>query len=107
MDLFEDIELGQQVKQLFDQIDIDWEGHLAQFTGDVVAHQIGSLMRKALQFKNQISESMRLNINEYLQEELSLIPSRNELEDFFKDIDELSVDLERLTAHVNQLMSSQ
>ena len=102
-----DIELGQQVKQLFDQIDIDWEGHLAQFTGDVVAHQIGSLMRKGLQFKNQISESMRLNINEYLQEELSLIPSRNELEDFFKDIDELSLDLERLTAHVNQLMSSQ
>ena len=40
-----DIELGQQVKKIFDEIDIDWEGHLAQFTGDVVAHQIGSIFR--------------------------------------------------------------
>jgi ubiquinone biosynthesis accessory factor UbiJ len=101
-----DIELGQQVKQLFDQIDIDWEGHLAQFTGDVVAHQIGSLVRKGIHFKNHINESMRLNISEYLQEELSLVPSRNELDDFFNDIDALSLDVERLTAHINQLMSS-
>lgn len=101
-----DIELGQQVKQLFDQLDIDWEGHLAQFTGDVVAHQIGSLVRKGIHFKNQLTESMRLNISEYLQEELSLVPSKNELDDFFNDIDELSLDVERLNAQINQLMSS-
>ncbi|MCK1850929.1 YihY/virulence factor BrkB family protein, partial [Legionella pneumophila] len=34
------------------EIDIDWEGHLAHFTGDVVAHQIGSFVRKGLEFKN-------------------------------------------------------
>ena len=42
-----DIELGQ-LKKLFDEMDIDWEGHLAHFTGDVVAHQIGSLVRKGI-----------------------------------------------------------
>ena len=36
-----DVELGQKVKELFDDIDIDWEGHLARFTGDVVAYQVG------------------------------------------------------------------
>ena len=41
-----DVELGQQVKTLFDEIDIDWEGHLARFTGDVVAFQVGSLFRQ-------------------------------------------------------------
>ena len=101
-----DIELGQQVKLLFDGVDIDWEGHLAQFTGDVVAHQIGSFMRKGIHFKNQLNESMRLNLNEYLQEELGLFPTRNELEDFFHDIDTLSVDVERLQAHIEQLKSS-
>src|SRR4051794_31957483 len=30
-----DVELGLEVKKLFDNLDIDWEGHLAQFTGDV------------------------------------------------------------------------
>lgn len=101
-----DVELGQEVKKLFDELDIDWEGHLAHFTGDVVAHQIGSFVRKGMNFKKQFDDSMRSNITEYLQEELRAVPSRNELEDFFNDIDELSLDLERLHAHINQLMTA-
>lgn len=100
-----DIEFGQQVKKLFDEMDIDWEGHLAHFTGDVVAYQIGSFIRKGIEIKNQFSTSMRQNITEFLQEELRVIPSRNELEDFFNDVDDLSLSVERLQAHVNQLMS--
>ena len=43
-----DIELGQQIKKIFDELDIDWEGHLAHFTGDVFAYQIGSFLRRGL-----------------------------------------------------------
>lgn len=100
-----DMELGQQVKKLFDELDIDWEGHLAQFTGDVVAHQIGSFVRKGLSFKKHLGQSIQQNMTEYLQEELRVTPSKNELEDFFADIDQLSLDAERLQAHVNQLIS--
>ncbi|HEI6754809.1 TPA: SCP2 sterol-binding domain-containing protein [Legionella pneumophila] len=100
-----DIELGQSVKKLFDEIDIDWEGHLAHFTGDVVAHQIGSFVRKGLEFKNQFSTSMQQNITEFLQEELRISPSRNELEDFFAEVDELMLSVDRLQAHINNLMS--
>ncbi|HAT2037257.1 TPA: hypothetical protein I8Z92_002721 [Legionella pneumophila] len=100
-----DIELGQSVKKLFDEIDIDWEEHLAHFTGDVVAHQIGSFVRKGLEFKNQFSTSMQQNITEFLQEELRICPSRNELEDFFAEVDELVLSVDRLQAHINNLMS--
>ncbi|AMP93824.1 ubiquinone biosynthesis accessory factor UbiJ [Legionella pneumophila] len=100
-----DIELGQNVKKLFDEIDIDWEGHLAHFTGDVVAHQIGSFVRKGLEFKNQFNTSMQQNITEFLQEELRIFPSRNELEDFFAEVDELVLSVDRLQAHINHLMS--
>jgi ubiquinone biosynthesis protein UbiJ len=100
-----DIELGQQVKKIFDELDLDWEGHLAHFTGDVVAFQIGSFMRKGLAFKSQLSESMCQNMTEFLQEELRIVPSRAELDDFFSDIDDLSLSVERLQAHVNQLMN--
>jgi ubiquinone biosynthesis protein UbiJ len=101
-----DIELGQKVKKLFDEMDIDWEGHLAHFTGDVVAHQIGSLIRKGIDFKNHFTGSMRQNMTEYLQEELRVFPSRNELDDFFHEIDELSLTVERLQARVSQLLGS-
>ena len=100
-----DIELGQQVKKLFDEMDIDWEGHLAHFTGDVVAHQIGSLVRKGMNFTKHFDESMRKNMSEYLQEELRVVPSKNELEDFYAQVDELSLSVERLQAHVNHLIS--
>ncbi|CDZ76090.1 Putative lipid carrier protein [Legionella massiliensis] len=99
-----DVELGQQVKKLFDELDIDWEGHLAHFTGDVVAHQLGSLFRQGIAFKKQLSESMRHNLSDYLQEELGSFPPREEIDDFFSDIDKLSLDVERLQAHVNQLL---
>jgi ubiquinone biosynthesis accessory factor UbiJ len=98
-------ELGQQVKKLFDEMDIDWEEHLAHFTGDVVAHQIGSFVRRGIAFKKQVDESMRQNVSEYLHEELRVLPSKNELEDFFAEVDELSLSVERLQAHVNQLIS--
>jgi len=97
------VELGQAVKKIFDGMEIDWEGHIAKFTGDVVAYQIGSFLRQGLSFKQQVQESLRQNITEYLQEELSIIPPREEIEDFFKDVDELSLAVERLTAHINQL----
>ncbi len=101
-----DVELGQNVKKLFDEIDIDWEGHLARFTGDVVAYQVGSFFRQGMAFKRQISHSMRHNLTEYLQEELRVFPPREEIDDFFKDVDALSLSVERLTAHVNQLLEN-
>lgn len=100
-----DIELGQNVKKLFDEMDIDWEGHLAHFTGDVVAHQIGSFIRKGMAFKKQFDNSMRQNVTEYLQEELRVVPSKEELGDFFREVDELALSVERLQVHVNQLIN--
>ncbi|WP_454781449.1 ubiquinone biosynthesis accessory factor UbiJ [Legionella sp. WA2022007384] len=100
-----DTELGQHVKKLFDEMDIDWEGHLAHFTGDVVAHQIGSFVRKGMAFKKKVDDSFHQNVTEYLQEELRVMPTKYELEDFFVEVDELSLSVERLQAHVNQLIS--
>lgn len=100
-----EVETGQQVKQLFDSLDIDWEGHLAHFTGDVVAWQFGSLMKQAQAFTRQLTNSMRMNTTEYLQEELRLVPGRQELEDFYADIDALTMQVERLQAKLDLLMS--
>lgn len=100
-----DVELGQHVKKIFDEIDIDWEGHLARFTGDLVAHQVGSFFRQGISFTQKLATSLQENVTEYLQEELHLLPPREEIEDFFKEIDTLSLSVERLTAHVNNLVN--
>ena len=101
-----DTEFGHAVKQLFDGIDIDWEGHLAHFTGDVVAHQVGRFVRRGRQFKNSLKTSIKENLGEYVQEEARLSPPREELEDFMNDIDALVLRVERLDAHINQLLAA-
>jgi len=101
-----DTELGQQVKQLFDGVDIDWEGHLAHFTGDVVAHQLGRFARGGLRLKQKIKTSMQHNVGEYLHEEARVLPPREELQDFMNDVDALSLRVERLAAHINQRVTT-
>lgn len=100
-----DVELGQNVKQLFDELHVDWEGHLAQFTGDVIAHQLGSWFRQGKAMSQQLSASLQTNVADYLQEELRLFPPREELDDFFNDVHELTLQVERLQAHINQLLA--
>lgn len=98
-----DIELGEQAKRLFNELDIDWEGHLARFTGDVVAYQLGSWVRQGLAFQDQLKRSVQRNITEYVQEELRIVPGREETDDFFHDVDRLTLDVERLEAQVKLL----
>lgn len=98
-----DIEVGQKIKAIFDQVDIDWEGHLANFTGDVVAYQIGNIIRRGVAFKNQLTSSAKYNITDYIHEELRAFPPREEIDDFFTDIDNLALMVERIEAHINQL----
>lgn len=101
-----DSEIGNQVKSLFDELDIDWEGHLANFTGDVIAHQIGSLVRRGVAFKKQFTQSISHNVTDYLQEELCALPPKEEINDFFHMIDNLVNDVERLQARINLLLMS-
>jgi len=103
IDISGDVELGQQVKKLFDEVDIDWEGHLARFTGDVVAFQVGSFVRQSLSFRKQVSESIGQTMTEYLQEEARFFPTAEEANDFYKDIDELSLKMERLLVRIHLL----
>lgn len=97
--------LGHAVKQLFDEIDIDWEGHLAQFTGDVVAYQVGNFVRKGMTMKQKIQTSMQHHVTDYLQEETQMLPTSEEVNNFFDDIDQLSLQIERIEARINQYVA--
>ena len=100
-----DIELGHELKKIFDNMYIDWEGHLAYFTGDVVAHHIGKVMRKGRDFRKSYTESFKKSSKEYLVYELQSTPSQAELDTFYEDVDELRLRNERLEAHIQFLLA--
>ncbi len=89
VDLSGDAGLCNQVAQLFSELQIDWEGQLARYTGDVVAH---TLCRGAQQLRHtlqQQGELLRQDLAEYLTEELRLAPGPLEVACFCDDVDEL------------------
>jgi ubiquinone biosynthesis protein UbiJ len=100
-----DVAFGQQVQQFFDALDLDWEGHLAQFTGDAIAYQLGHWVRKGKTFTRRLGVLIQQNVTEYLQEECRAFPPREEVNDFLNDVDELSMHVERLGVHVDMLVN--
>jgi ubiquinone biosynthesis protein UbiJ len=102
-----DAELGQEVAALFDQLHIDWEEYLSQFTGDVPAYHLGQLLRRTSKWFKQSKETLSQNIDEYLHEEANCFPPLEALQDLYNDIDELRMDVDRFEARISKLVSFQ
>jgi len=85
------------------ELAIDWEEQLSRLTGDLIAHEVGNLGRGLSDWLQQGSDSARLNTQEYLQEELRLLPSRDEIEALLSEIDTLRDAAERTSARLQQL----
>lgn len=98
-----DVEAGQAFKAVLDELDIDWEEQLAGVTGDMVAHQLGNAVRSAGNWLRQGRTTLEQDLGEYLQEELRVVPTRIEIENFIADVDQLRMDLERLEARIRRL----
>lgn len=99
-----DVETGQAFKAVLDSLDIDWEEQLSAVTGDIVAHQLGNLARGARRFLERGRDKFSRDTGEYLKEELRVLPSRIEVENFAQDIGTLRNDVDRLAARVKRLL---
>jgi len=102
-----DVTLGQDVIHLFDEIDIDWEEYLSHWIGDTAAHQVGRFGKKIQILSRDIKNSFTRNVSEYLQEEIQLFPPREALQDFFHDVDQLRMDVDRAIARLNILLKAE
>lgn len=95
-----DLEFGQQVQTLFKDLDIDWEEHLSKLTGDVIAHEMSNIFKRSTNFASKLAQSMQDNLKDYLHHETRSLPCQEEINDFFEDIDNLRLRVDRLQANV-------
>lgn len=98
-----DMELAQALFATLRHIDIDWEEQLVKVFGEPVGIAMA-------QFSNQSSQWLKDNIARrkedlatYLQEEIKLLPSQTEIEDFYTEVSLLRDDVERFAARINIL----
>ena len=98
-----EVSTAQAFQNFWLSLELDWEEELAKYTGDIVAHQIGSFARSAQSKFAQLWQTSKLNASEYVKEELVLTPAPEEVEQFYDSIDEVISDVNRLAAKVEQL----
>jgi len=96
-------ELGQQVIELFDELQIDWEEQLSHLTGDVPAYHVGRFIRGISEWLRRTEKTVAQDVNEFVHEETDWFPAREALQDFFNDIDGLRMDVDRMEARIIQL----
>ncbi|MDP6190982.1 MAG: hypothetical protein QF872_09275, partial [Gammaproteobacteria bacterium] len=85
-----------QLNKIMGDVDIDWEGALAEIIGDIPAHLIAKGIRNSAVIRKDIVTRASTGVVEVAQEEFNLTPSKNEFEAMIPDIRQLSADADRL-----------
>lgn len=103
VDLSGDALLAQQFRKLLNYSRPDLEEELSVVVGDVVAHNVGNLVRGATAWGRQASGTIAQNIGEYFQEESRSVPSRYEVDSFRAEVSKLRDDVARFEARLRSL----
>lgn len=96
LDIQGDPMVASKFSMLLRELDIDWEEHLSRFTGDIGAHKLVQGAKSSRDWLLRNSEIARMNIAEYLIEEIRLAPGALEIANFCDEVTELEQDCRKL-----------
>ena len=102
-----DATLARDLERLFSRLDPDWEAGVAQFTGDVMAHQLVAGFKGMAASLLNTGKQLQGVAGEYLQSEQSPLPQPEELRGFANEVDNLRDAVERLEARMRRLLEQQ
>lgn len=97
-----DTEAAQTFQDILSGADIEWEEHLSQLTGDIIAHQLGRGIRGFINWADQSRSSLQADISDYLLHEAKLLPDREDVEHFLNEVDQFRADVERLSIRLTR-----
>ena len=78
---------------------------LSQVTGDILGHQTAQAVRAQFGWIKERATSAQRLTGEFLTEELKALPSKLELQDFYGQVDELRLAVDRAAARVELFLS--
>lgn len=97
------VQFAKQLQDVLDGFDFDWEQHIANMTGDVIAQPLSYAIKQSFSWLSSTQRSLSMSLSEYLREEAHLLPDKIQIDDFMNDVDSLNADIDRLEARINRL----
>jgi ubiquinone biosynthesis protein UbiJ len=92
-----------ELRKVLAGLDMDWEAPLVAAMGDVAGHQFAQMLRATYGWGRQATASLTRQLDEFIHEEARITPPRLELEDFYRDVQALGLQVERLASRVERL----
>ncbi len=92
-----------ELQKIVSALEIDWEAPLVEVLGDVPGHQLAQFLRGAYSWGKQASSGLERQLEEFIHEEARLCPPRLELEDFYRDLQQLGLQVDRLESRTQRL----
>ena len=92
-----------ELQKIISHLEVDWEAQLVNTLGDVAGHQLAQMLRGAYSWGRQASTGLERQLEEFIHEEARLSPPRLELEDFYSDVQQLGLRVERLESRTQRL----
>ncbi len=96
-----DAEVARIFSELLSDINIDWEEYFSQYIGDVAAYNIGLIFAELNNWAKHAKNSFVDNLSDYITEETDLLPSKEDIENFISQVDQLRDSIDRLDARLN------
>ncbi|MDT8895033.1 SCP2 sterol-binding domain-containing protein [Halomonas sp. I1] len=97
------VHLLEEVRDLLLDLDLDWEGELARWLGDVPAHSLAEGMRSVGRWGLRTQRELRADVAEYVFEEARLLPGHHQFEMMRDHLTELELATDRLEARLERL----
>jgi ubiquinone biosynthesis protein UbiJ len=98
-----DAEVAQRFRELAMLLRPDVEEELSRLIGDTPAHQALRFVRMATSFGRRAASTSVRNVAEYFAHETRDLVPRAEAEDFYRGVERLREDLDRLDARLTQV----
>ncbi len=92
-----------ELQKIIAGLDPDWEAPLVDTLGDVAGHQLAEMLRGGFRWGRQAGQGLTRQLSDFIREEARLTPPRLELEDFYRDVQDLNLRVERLGSRIARL----
>lgn len=103
IEIIGDPELGEKIRHILRQVDLDGEEYLSRIVGDTAAHEIVWRAKRGFESAQKMWRSVSENIREFCQVEAQYLPARLQVETFYSQISCLRDDVDRAALRVLRL----
>jgi ubiquinone biosynthesis protein UbiJ len=92
--------LVSALREVFTQLDCDWEYQLSRLTGDLPAAAVGAATRAGTATLARSRERLHEDLSDYFTQETGLTPHRHEVASFYTALRDFDLRLDRVQARI-------